>query len=192
MNIKNILLIIIFIYVIYLHSKINNIKNIENFAVTDDIRAVVKEIYNTDMEAVRQLAVMATKLNAGGLEIPGNLIVTGTIKSTGDISSANYSLSGLNNSITNNNNNITNSLNATNSSLGTTNANLNATNNNFSNYVRYSDDFFRITNQGTGNNEGSGNYLGLCGRGDCGLINAVLIDDLNTSKFKIVKASSRN
>ena len=54
MNIKDILLIITILYVFYLHSKINNIKNIENFAVTDDIRAVVKEIYNTDMEAVRQ------------------------------------------------------------------------------------------------------------------------------------------
>ena len=72
MNIKNILLIIIFIYVIYLHSKINNIKNMEKFAVTDDIRAIVKEIYNTDMEAVRQLAKMAEDLRAGGIKILGN------------------------------------------------------------------------------------------------------------------------
>ena len=53
-----------------------------------DIKTAVKEIYNTDMEAVRQLAVMANKLNnASGLEIPGNLTVTGTIKSTGSITS---------------------------------------------------------------------------------------------------------
>ena len=99
MNIRDIILIILFIYVIYLHSKINKNKNIENFAVTDDIKAVVKEIYNTDMEAIRQLAKMAEDLRAGGIKIPGNLIVTGTITSTGDISSVKYSLSGLNTSI---------------------------------------------------------------------------------------------
>ena len=99
MSIERFLLIILFIYVVYLHCKINKNKNIENFAVTDDIRAAVKEVYNTDMEAVRQLAKMAEDLRTGGIKIPGNLIVTGTITSTGDISSAKYSLSGLNTSI---------------------------------------------------------------------------------------------
>ena len=101
MNIKNILLIIIIIYLVISHSKIYKKNNIEKFAVTDDIRAVVKEIYNTDMEAVRQLAAMATKLNAGGLEIPGNLIVTGSITNSGNISTTG-NLSG--NNITSNNN----------------------------------------------------------------------------------------
>ena len=50
MNIKDILLIVIIIYLIITHCKRNNR---EHFAVTDDIRAAVKEIYNTDMEAVR-------------------------------------------------------------------------------------------------------------------------------------------
>jgi hypothetical protein len=92
MNIERILLIAIIIYLIISYKKN---KNIEKFALSDTdktevlnlIRPVVKEIYNTDMEAVRQLATMATKLNAGGLEIPGNLTVTGTIKSTGNIQS---------------------------------------------------------------------------------------------------------
>ena len=94
MNIKNILLIIIVIYFIFSHCKllfdlnqnqkhIIEKRNIENFAVSDDIKGAVKEIYNTDMEAVRQLAAMATKLTAGGLEIPGNLTVTGTISGVG-------------------------------------------------------------------------------------------------------------
>ena len=52
MNIQKILLIIIIIYLVILHCRKS--KNIEKFAVTDDIRGVVKEIYNTDMEAVRQ------------------------------------------------------------------------------------------------------------------------------------------
>jgi hypothetical protein len=77
MNIEKILLIIIIIYLIFLHCK--KIKNIENFAVTDDIRSLIKEIYNTDMDAVRQLSDMADKLNTSGLTIPGDLTVTGTI-----------------------------------------------------------------------------------------------------------------
>jgi hypothetical protein len=71
MNIRDILLIIIIIYVLYLHSKIK--KNIENFAVTDDIRATVKEIYNTDMQAVRDLDKLAKDIQSGGYNIDGNL-----------------------------------------------------------------------------------------------------------------------
>ena len=93
MNIQYILLIAIIIYLIISHKKN---KTIEKFALSDTdktevlnlIRPTVKEVYNTDMEAVRQLAIMANKLNnASGLEIPGNLTVTGTIKSTGSITS---------------------------------------------------------------------------------------------------------
>ena len=90
MNIEKILLIGIIIYVFYLHNKINK-NNREDFALSDTdknemitlIKPAIKEIYNTDMEAVRQLAAMATKLNAGGVEIPGNLTVTGNINSSG-------------------------------------------------------------------------------------------------------------
>ena len=89
MNIDRILLIIIIIYLIFSHLKKN--KNIENFALSVDdknevinlIRPTIKEIYNTDMEAVRQLANMAAKLNTpSGLTIDGNLTVTGTITGT--------------------------------------------------------------------------------------------------------------
>jgi hypothetical protein len=79
MNIINILLIAIIIYLIISHSK----KNRENFTVTDDIRAAVKEIYNTDMEAVRKLDKMADDLTKGALKVPGNLTVEGTISGVG-------------------------------------------------------------------------------------------------------------
>jgi hypothetical protein len=116
MNIKDILLIVIIIYLVILHCKSKR-NNREHFAVTDDIRAAVKEIYNTDMEAVRQLATMATKLTAGGLEIPGNLIVTGTIKAAGEIYNNSYSLSGLSSSISSTNSNLSSSINSINSNL---------------------------------------------------------------------------
>jgi hypothetical protein len=78
MNIEKILLIGIIIYLIISHKK-----NRENFAVTDDIRAAVKEVYNTDMEAVRKLDKMAQDLTTGALKVPGNLTVTGTISGVG-------------------------------------------------------------------------------------------------------------
>ena len=103
MIVEKFLLIILFIYVIYLHSKINKNKNIEKFALSIDdkneVRTLIKEIYNTDMDAVRTLAKMADDIQKGGLKVNGNLIVSGTITSTGDIFSASYSLSGLNTSI---------------------------------------------------------------------------------------------
>ena len=86
MNIEKILLIIIIIYLIISHSKKNNK---EHFAVTDDIRAAVKEVYNTDMEAVRNLDKIAKDLQTGALTIPGNLTVTGTISGNGITSSNN-------------------------------------------------------------------------------------------------------
>jgi hypothetical protein len=78
MNIDRILLIIIIIYLIFSHFKKN--KNIEKFAVTDDIKSAIKEIYNTDMDAIRTLSDFAKKIQDGNnLNIPGNLTVSGTI-----------------------------------------------------------------------------------------------------------------
>jgi hypothetical protein len=91
MNIKNILLIIFIIYFIISYNKN---KNIEKFALSDTdkneminlIRPAIKEIYNTDMEAVRKLDKMADDLTKGALKVPGNLTVEGNINSTGTIS----------------------------------------------------------------------------------------------------------
>jgi ABC-type cobalt transport system substrate-binding protein len=79
MNIRDILLIIIIIYLILSHSKKN--KNIENFALSVDdknevitlikneIRPALKEIYNTDMSAVRNLDKLAQDIQSGGYSI---------------------------------------------------------------------------------------------------------------------------
>ena len=131
---------------------------------------------------------MATKLNAGGIKIPGNLIVTGTITSTGDISSSSYSLSGLNTSIGTTNTN----LGTTNTNLGTTNTNLATANTNLTttlkDYVKYSDNI-RITNRGTGQPEYGEPYIGVCGyAGQCsGKIDVTMVADVSVSTFKIVK-----
>jgi hypothetical protein len=79
--------------------------------VSNDIKKAVKQVYLADVEAIRNLSEVATKLQAGGLTIPGNLNVTGTIKANGEISNNSLSLSGLNNSINNVNNGLNNSIN---------------------------------------------------------------------------------
>ena len=132
MNIDRILLIIIIIYLIFSHSKKN--KNIEKFAVTDDIRTAIKEIYNTDMDAIRTLSDFAKKIQDGNnLNIPGNLTVTGTIIGKDEIKtvdSNNKDKALLNNVNTNTNSNsssitsINSSITSINSSLTTINSSL--------------------------------------------------------------------
>lgn len=148
MNIKKILLIIIIIYLIISYNKKN--KNIEKFALsTDDrneiinlikneIRPAVKEIYNTDMEAVRNLDKIAKDLQTGALtipgnlSIPGNLTVTGTINSTGSIISKNE-IKTLNtdntdkallNTVNSNTNTNSSSISSLSSSISTANTNI--------------------------------------------------------------------
>ena len=53
----------------------------EGFDTTDDIKTAVKTLYNADIQAIRNLSDIATKLVAGGLTVPGNLNVSGTLSS---------------------------------------------------------------------------------------------------------------
>jgi hypothetical protein len=93
MNIKDILLIIFIIYFIISYNKN---KNIEKFALSDAdkneminlIRPAIKEIYNTDMQAVRDLDRIAKDLQTGALTIPGNLSIPGNLTVTGNINSS--------------------------------------------------------------------------------------------------------
>jgi hypothetical protein len=47
----------------------------ENFAAIDDARQAVREIYNADIEAIRNLSEVSKRLQAGGLTHPGRLTV---------------------------------------------------------------------------------------------------------------------
>jgi len=83
--------------------------------VSNDIKEAVKQVYLADVEAIRNLSDIATKINAGTFVFPGNLNVKGQIRaensitSGGEISNNNFSLSGLNSKA----NGIQNSLNNT-------------------------------------------------------------------------------
>ena len=49
----------------------------EHMAVTDDIKAAIKELYTVDVSAIQNLSSIATKLQEGGLTIAGDLKITG-------------------------------------------------------------------------------------------------------------------
>jgi hypothetical protein len=57
----------------------------ENFAAIDDARQAVREIYNADIEAIKNLSEVSKRLQAGGLTHPGDLRVRGTHFTTGDM-----------------------------------------------------------------------------------------------------------
>ena len=81
--------------------------------VSIDIKQAVKQVYLADVEAIRNLSEIATKINAGTFVFPGDLKVTGTIKSQ-SLDSLNSKIdsvnSSLNSSISSTNTNLTNNL----------------------------------------------------------------------------------
>ena len=154
--------------------------------VSNDIKEAVKQVYLADVEAIRNLSEVATKLQAGGYTVAGDLTVKGTIKSQ-SLDSLNNKIDSINSSLTSNistnNTNLTNSINSLQSQI-------NSINSNFNNYVKYSDNI-RITNKGTGQQENGEPFIGVCGYGpptQCGSkIDVVMVSHPSVSTFKIVR-----
>ncbi len=84
LNILFIVAIVIFI----LYEYFNQNKTTENFADTttavtsDQVKQMIREIYLADIDAIRNLSNVATKLSTGGYTTPGNLTVSGTTNSS--------------------------------------------------------------------------------------------------------------
>jgi len=75
---NDIYFILIFIILGYLLYKDRTKK--EGFDTTSDVKAVIGQVYNADIEAIRNLSSIATKLMTGGLTVPGNLLLqSGTV-----------------------------------------------------------------------------------------------------------------
>jgi hypothetical protein len=56
----------------------------ENFALSEDIKQAVNELYSTDVNTIRNLSDLAKKLQQGGLTIPGNVIINQDLTASGD------------------------------------------------------------------------------------------------------------
>lgn len=64
--------LIIFINIMLIFYILYN-KNIEKFAVADDVKAEINKIYQADVDAIRNLSAVASALQSGGLTVPGRL-----------------------------------------------------------------------------------------------------------------------
>ena len=73
---KNIDMIFLFVLAAFIGYYMCKKESFEGFAAIDDARQAVREVYNADIDAIRNLSTVATKLQAGGLTIPGTLKVT--------------------------------------------------------------------------------------------------------------------
>jgi hypothetical protein len=152
--------------------------------ISNDIKEAVKQVYLADVESIRNLSEVATKLQANGLTIPGNLTVNGQIKCQ-SLDALNTKIDSVNSSLTNNinTNNTTN-----NNSINSLQGQIQNINSNFNNYVKYSDNI-RITNRGTGKTEYGEPFIGVCGAaGTCpSKINVTMVADPDVTTFKIVR-----
>ena len=84
-NNNNIVLVIVIFVLIYCLYKINKLENKENFdtaTTKQQINTAVKKIYLADVEAIRILSNFAIQLSQGGMTIPGNMTVSGSVNST--------------------------------------------------------------------------------------------------------------
>ena len=134
-DIKSIILVILIVLIFYLFWCKDNKEPMADVSV--DIKEAIKQVYLADVEAIRNLSEVATKLQKEGLTIPGNLTVTGTIKSQ-SLDSLNSKIdsvnSSLNSSISSTNTNLTNNLANNVSSLQ---SQTNSINSNFNNYINF-------------------------------------------------------
>jgi predicted PurR-regulated permease PerM len=97
-----IIFIICFILLYYIYNYIikcnNNIEKMTNASDSQINDAVKKYLVNSD-EFIKNITNSANQIQRNGLQINGNLNVSGSIKTTGDISNNQNSLSGMNNRI---------------------------------------------------------------------------------------------
>ena len=103
--------------------------------VSNDIKEAVKQVYLADVEAIRNLSEVATKLQAGGYTVAGDLTVKGQIISEKKING--LTLSELNSKITNLTNtinNLTNQINNNNSAFNSLKSSFDSFKSNFDGY----------------------------------------------------------
>ena len=210
-----IILIIVVILVFHLYWVKDNKEPMAE--VSNDIKEAVKQVYLADVEAIRNLSEVATKLQAGGLTVPGNLTVNGAklITNNGNTieCAGRQHMSGpellyllhkngvmigkewggngnlqVQGSLTVSGRDILGELNALRSDVNALRSEFNATRGEFNTLkpqaVKYND-FINITTTGTGNHEGHGKYIGFCGHGACGMVNAGLTNEKGRGILRI-------
>ena len=81
---KNILIYVLILIVVYLYFKVDKLdKKItvtkEGMTNVDTVKNLINNIYKGDIQSIRNLAKISKNLQSGGLTIPGNLTVEGSL-----------------------------------------------------------------------------------------------------------------
>ena len=71
-------LIIAVIYLLYKNS--SNCNKIEKMTNTEDIKQKINEIYQVDVESIRNLSAIAESLQKDGLTVPGDITIRGSLR----------------------------------------------------------------------------------------------------------------
>jgi hypothetical protein len=74
-NFNTYLLLIVVILIFHIYWTKDNKEPMS--AVSNDLKEAIKKVYLADVEAIRNLSEVATKLQSGGLSVPGNLTTSG-------------------------------------------------------------------------------------------------------------------
>ena len=80
MKIDLVFLIVLGIVVAYIFL-LHKVEAMADVANIDQMKEAVKQVYMADVESIRNLSNVATKLQAGGITVPGQLTVTGQVNS---------------------------------------------------------------------------------------------------------------
>jgi len=97
-------IIFIFFFKLFMDRKTELLTNLDD-SQKEEVKQLIYDIYKVDVNAIKNLSVIANKLQEGGLTIPGDLTVTGKLNVTGDIkgneiSNKTNSLTGLKDNFT--------------------------------------------------------------------------------------------
>jgi len=89
------LILILFIFVFHQYwSKSKKVEGMADLSNVNQIKDIVKQVYLADIESIRNLSEVATKLQSGGLKVPSTLTVAGDMIVGGAIASGNLSTNG--------------------------------------------------------------------------------------------------
>ncbi len=83
-------IICLFLVWSYCSCNSNKSKPVEKMANTDDLKEAIKQVYNADVEAIRNLSEVANKIQADGLTVPAHANIRGRMNIGSDANSKDF------------------------------------------------------------------------------------------------------
>ncbi len=77
------IMLIILVLFIFFDKKTETFADTTSAVTSDQVKQMIREIYLADIDAIRNLSNVATKLSTGGYTVPGNLTVSGSHSTNG-------------------------------------------------------------------------------------------------------------